>query len=386
MTEAERNTPLAGLRVLDVGTMTPGKYCTLLMADLGAEVIRVERHTAATKRIDDEDLILNRNKRSVALNLRSEAGREVFFKLARRADVIIESHRPGATRRMGIDYESVRAVNPAVIYASLSGFGQDGPYAQRPGFDLVFMAFGGLLGLMAEPGRPPRVPGIYASDAGSGLLAAIGILSGLFARQRTGRGQFLDVGMLDGVLSMLSTVTGFLHPSGRPAQADFLGGVVLPCYNVYETADGRYLALGAFRPQSWQALCAFLEREDLIEHQWAAGEKHDEVLAFLQDAFKTRTRDEWVTRLAALDVEAGPVYDLPEVYADEQVRHRQMVVEVEHPKGGVMKQIGIPFKFSDTPAVLGGPAPNIGRDTEAVLGELGYSETDVANLKAAGAL
>ncbi|MBW1681712.1 MAG: CoA transferase [Deltaproteobacteria bacterium] len=204
------NLPLGGIRVLDLGTMTPGKYCTHLLSDLGADVIRIERHFAASIQIDDEDLILNRNKRSIALNLSTDEAKQVFYKLAQSADVILESHRPGVTSRMGVDYETIKKTNPRIIYCSLSGFGQDGPYAHLPAFDVVFMAIGGLLGLTAEKGQPPRVPRIYVSDAASGLLAAVGILTALVARQRTGLGQFVDIAMLDGVLSVLSTVSGFL--------------------------------------------------------------------------------------------------------------------------------------------------------------------------------
>lgn len=257
--------PLEGIRVLDLGTMTPGKYCTFLLGDLGAEVIRVERPTAPSAAISDEDLVLNRNKRSIALNLRTEEGKQVFYQLVQSADVILEGNRPGVTRRMGVDYDTVKGINPNIIYCSLSGFGQDGPYHQFPGFDLIFMAIGGLLGLIG--GRPPIVPGIYVSDVGSGLLATIGILTALLARQRTGKGQFVDVAMLDGVVSWLSTISGVQRLSGEPSQE--MPGWVMPGYNVYETKDSKYLALGIFRPQSWQALCQTLGREDFIDQQWA---------------------------------------------------------------------------------------------------------------------
>jgi crotonobetainyl-CoA:carnitine CoA-transferase CaiB-like acyl-CoA transferase len=248
------------------------------------------------------------------------------------------------------------------------------------------MAIGGLLGLTAETGRPPRVPGIYVSDAGSGLLAAVGILAALVARQKTGRGQFIDISMLDGVLSLLSTVSGFLRPSGEPAQAEYLGGEVVPGYNVYETGDGKYLALGIFRPQSWQALCRALGREEYSDQQWATGRRREEVLAFLRETFRTRTRDEWCRMLRELDVEVGPVNSLPEVYADPHLRHRKMIVEVEHPVAGQMKQLGIPMKFSETPGRLRNPAPRIGQDTETILKELDYSEKDIEALRDAQAI
>jgi crotonobetainyl-CoA:carnitine CoA-transferase CaiB-like acyl-CoA transferase len=286
---------------------------------------------------------------------------------------------------MGVDYDTLKDMNPAIIYCSLSGFGQDGPYAGLPAFDLIFMAIGGLLGLTGEKGRPPPVPGIYVADAGSGLLAAVGILTAVIARQNTGRGQFVDIAMLDGVLSILTTISGFLRPSGEPAQAESLGRA-LAGYNVYQTQDGKYLALGIFRPQSWKTLCETLGREDYIDHQWTPGEKQDEIRASLQDAFLTRTRDEWCHLLRKLDVEVGPVHSLPEVYTDDHILHRRMVADVDHPTAGRMQQVGIPIKLSETPGRIRNPAPAIGQDTEAVLKELDYDEEAIEALRSANAI
>ena len=377
--------PLEGIKILDLGTMTPGKYCTLLLADLGAEVIRVERHSAVSDRIDEEDLILNRNKKSIALNLRSDEGKQVFYQLAQDADVILESNRPGVVKRMEVDYETISQKNARIIYCSLSGFGQDGPYAQLPAFDMIFMAIGGLLGLLPGKGRPPVVPGIYISDAGSGLLAAIGILAAVVAREKTGAGQHIDLAMLDGVLSMLSTVSGGLRSSGEPYQAEMLG-LVTPGYNIYETSDGKHLALGIFRPQSWKALCQAVGREDFIERQWATGEEQKEILTFLEKTFRTQTRDDWCRQLRELDVEVGPVNDVPETFSDPQILHRQMVVETKHPIAGQTKQIGSPLKLSGTSEQIRNPAPCIGQDTEAVLKELGYNHQEIEALKTAKAI
>jgi crotonobetainyl-CoA:carnitine CoA-transferase CaiB-like acyl-CoA transferase len=384
--ESERSPmPLEGIRILDLGTMTPGKYCTLLLADLGAEVIRVERHTAVASPITEEDVILNRNKRSIALNLRSDEGRQVFYRLAKNVDVVLESNRPGTVKRLGVDYETLKVINPGLIYCSLSGVGQEGPYSQLPGFDIIFMALGGLLGLLGGKNRPPIVPGAYISDAGSGLIAVIGILTALLARHTTGKGQYVDIAMLDGVLSLLSTVSGFQRPSGEPAQAESLGRV-MPGYNVYETGDEKYLTLGIFRYQSWQSLCQVLGREDFIEHQWATGSKQEEILSFFEKIFRTKTRDEWCRQLRELDIEVAPVNDLEEVYCDPQVIHRRMVVEVEHPATGKIKQLGIPIKFSDTPGQIRNVAPSIGEDTKVMLKELGYSEDDIEALRATEAI
>jgi crotonobetainyl-CoA:carnitine CoA-transferase CaiB-like acyl-CoA transferase len=377
--------PLEGIRVLDLGTMTPGKYCTLMLADFGADVIRVERHTARTTKIDEEDLVLNRNKRSIGLNLRTEEGKQVFYRLARKADVILESNRPGVAKRLGVDYDTLRKMNPGIIYCSLSGFGQGGPYAQLPAFDMVFMAIGGLLGLFPGKGRPPLVPGIYVSDAGSGLLAVIGILLGVTAREKTGKGQYIDLAMLDGALSMLSIVSGGLRASGEPYKGD-MPGMVMPGYNVYETRDGKHLALGIFRPRSWQTLCQALGREDFVEHQWATGSKQAEIFSFFEEVFRAKTRDEWCGQLRELDVEIGEVNSLPEVYSDPQVLHRQMVEEVDHPVAGKSRQIGIPIKLSETPGRIRRVAPCIGQDSEAILQELGYDKQQIDALTKAQAI
>jgi len=379
--EAKETTmPLEGLKILDLGTMTPGKYCTLLLADLGADVIRIERSNASGSPISEEDLILNRNKRSIALNLKIEEGRQIFYRLAEKADVILESNRPGAAKRMGVDYDTIKAMNPGIIYCSLSGFGQDGPYAQLPAFDMIFMAIGGMLGLLAGKNQAPVVPGIYVSDTGSGLMATIGILTALIARSKTKKGRFVDIAMLDGVMSMLSTVSGFLRRNGEPAQSETLG-LKMPGYSVYDTKDGKYVALGVFRPQSWQALCRFFEREDLVQQQWATGQAQEEIFSFFKEKFLTKTRDEWCQALRELDIEIGPVNDLKEVYDDPQVQHRQMAVQVEHPEAGKMKQIGIPIKLSETPGPIMRPAPAIGRDTEEILKELNYNEAQIQELR-----
>lgn len=381
----EMKMALEGLTVLDMGTMTPGKYCTLLLADMGAEVIRVERSTASGSPLTEEDLVLNRNKRSIALNLKGEDGKQVFYRLAKNADVILESNRPGVTKRMGVDYETIRPMNPGIIYCSLSGFGQDGPYSQLPAFDMIFMAISGLLGLLSGKGQAPSVPGIYVADAGSGLITTIGILTALVARNKSGKGQFIDIAMLDSALSMLSTVSGFLRYTGEPAQSETLG-MKVSGYNIYETKDGKYIALGIFRPQSWKALCDYFEREDLINQQWAAGKAHDEIVLFFEKAFRTKTRDEWCQILRPLDIEVGPVNDLKEVYSDPQVQQRLMAVETEHPDAGKMKQIGIPVKLSETPGCIRTPAPVIGQDTEDILKELGYDETEIKALRSVQAV
>ena len=378
--------PLEHIKILDVGTLTPGKYCTFMLGDLGADVIRVERpiptNASEADRLSDEDLILNRNKRSITLNLKAEAARQVFYRLSEESDVILESYRPGVTKRIGIDYETIREISPRTVYCSLSGYGQDGPYSQLPGFDLVFMAIGGLLGLIGGPNEPPIVPGLYLSDTAAGLLAAIGILTALLARERTGQGQYLDISMLDGAFSWLALAYGSQYAGQKPpAMMDSSPG-----YGVYQTEDGRYIALGIGRQQSWESLCKALGREDLLGRQGVTGERAAETRSLLEQAFRTRTRDEWLVHLRALDIEVGPVNTPSEAFSDPQILRRQMVVEVNHPARGKMRQIGVPMKLSETPGEVRRAAPPIGQDTLDILQGLGYTRGAVDQLRKAQAI
>jgi len=376
--------PLAAIKILDLGTLTPGKYCTFLLGDLGADVIRVERPVPETApesaQLSAEDLILNRNKKSITLNLRTEEAKQVFYQLSEKADVILESYRPGVTRRMGVDYETIKKINPRIIYCALSGYGQEGPYQQLPSFDIVFLAIGGLLSLIGGQDQPPIVPGLYLSDTAAGLFPTIGILTALLARERTGKGQFVDISMLDGAFSWLSLAHGIQYPATKSPEETTLMGPS-PGYNVYQTKDNRYIALGIGRQQSWESLCKTLGREDLAEHQGARGEKRDEVLSFLKQTFRTKTRDEWFNELKALDIEIGPVNTPAEAFSDPQILHRQMAVEVNHPIKGKMKQVGIPMKFSETPPEVRGVAPLIGQDTQEILQELGYTQARIEELR-----
>lgn len=377
--------PLENIKVLDLGTQTPGKFCTFLLGDLGAEVIRIERPvpgiTSGAGQLSDEDLLLNRNKKSITVNMRSEEGKKIFYRLSEKADVILESYRPGVTRRMGVDYETIKEKNPRIIYCALSGYGQDGPYSQLPAFDLVFMAIAGLLTLIGGRNRPPIVPGLYLSDMAAGWIPTIGILTALLAREKTGRGQFIDIAMLDGAISWLSMIHGVEYGPTEPMGQEPVTAYELPGYNIYETKDGRYIALGIYRQQSWESLCRVLHREDLVDQQWAVGEKREEILDFLQTTFRTQTRDEWFEALKVLDIEIGPVNTPEEAFRDPQVQHRQMVLDIDHPVKGKTRQLGIPIKFSETPVEVRRTAPYIGQDTGEVLQELGFTQTQIEELK-----
>jgi crotonobetainyl-CoA:carnitine CoA-transferase CaiB-like acyl-CoA transferase len=394
---------LEGISVLDLSRLAPGPYCSMLLADLGADVLLVEEPVAAgghpaaqaARRLLDRDVseramvfnALSRNKRSIALNLKHEAARQVLHKLAERADVLLEGFRPGVVKRLAADYDTLSRINPRIVYCSLSGYGQSGPYAGLVGHDINYISIGGALGMIGWPGTPPAIPmNIIADFAGGGLYAAFAILAAIIARERTGRGQYVDVAMTDGVISLLAGTVSQYFASGvapRPGES-FLNGAV-PFYCVYETKDGRWLSIGCLEPGFWKALCRALGREDFIPYQMNA-DKHPEVFDYLRQEFKTRTRDEWFEYLRQFDICVGPVYSLDEVFNDHQVRAREMVVELEHPTVGKVQQVGVAAKLSETPGSVRSLAPGRGQHTEEVLLDLGYSRQQIRDLRAEGAV
>lgn len=372
------NPPLAGIRVLDIGTLTPGKFCTAMLADMGASVVRVERPVESGA-VADEDLVLNRDKKSITLDLRAEAGREILLRLAERSDVALESFRPGVVRRLGIDYDALKGRNPRLVYCSLSGFGQDGPCANRPAYDLQFVAASGLLSALGGGLEVPRVPGAYLSDAVSGVMAALAICAALVPQGKAGAGCYIDLAMLDSVFSLLSVSHGIAHPGRAQLQAN---PAASPFYNIYETADGRYIALGAIRPDSCRALCSELGRPELGERQPRNAAERAELSAVLSAAFKRATAAEWISRLTALGVEIAPVNTPQEAFADPQLVSRGLVVDDAHPQAGNFRRIGNPIRFlPEHRAAAPTPAPVPGQDAEELLHELGYTSGAIAQLR-----
>jgi crotonobetainyl-CoA:carnitine CoA-transferase CaiB-like acyl-CoA transferase len=365
------------------------------LADLGAEVVKVEEpgfgdyirwipplvHGKSYRY-----LILNRNKKSLTLDLKSKEGRDIFLKLVSKSDVVLESFRPGVAKRLNISYEELKATNPRIIYCAISGYGQDGPYSTLSGHDIDYIGYGGILGITGEKGKPPIIPGVQIADiGGGGMLAATSILAALIARTKTGKGQFVDVSMLDGVVSWLSIHAAEYFGEGRsPERGKMMLSGGLAAYNVYETKDGKYLTLGILEEWFWKNLCNALGREDLGKVNFMNPIEQPSLFSTLRETFKAKTLFEWIKILNAADVPCGPVNPIEDVFKDPQVLHRKMLVEIDHPVAGKIKQIGTPIKLSETPVTYRSPPPELGEHTEELLsGLVGLSKEQIKALKKA---
>ena len=390
--------PLDGVRVLDLSALAPGPYCSMLLSDMGAEVILIQqagrpqgRRDLAGRDPNEErrrysGYALGRGKRSIGLNLKSEEAREIFYRLAEQADVVLEGFRPGVVARLGVDWQTLQERNPRLVYCSLSGFGQTGPYAAHVGHDINYIATGGALGMIgdyAAAGRPAIPVNIIADFAGGGLMAAFAIVCALQARERTGEGQYIDLGMSDGVLSLItSALAGFAGAGAdmSPAAHVLNGGE--PHYQVYETSDGRWFSVGSMEPYFYANLCRALGLEQYIDDQGTADrQRREEIRDAFGAAFQTKTADEWHEILNAVDVCAKPVLTLEEALQDEHNVAREMVVEVPTPEGGVMRQAGVAPKLSATPGRIRGGAPTLGQDTDDLLSSLGVDPAEIASLR-----
>ena len=390
--------PLSDIRVLDLSRLLPGGFCSLLLADFGAEVLKVEDTGMGDyirwsppyyEGADDSAksalyLALNRGKRSIRLNLKEERGREVLLKLAREYDVLLESFRPGVLDRLGVGYERLKEENPGLVYCAITGYGQDGPYRDRSGHDMNYLGLIGLLGLTGEKDGPPIQSGGQIADIGGGaLMAAFGIMAALHERRSSGQGQLVDVSMADGSLSWLSLVAARYLCDGavpRRGELELAGGLI--CYRPYACKDG-WVTLGALEPKFWQAWCRGVGREDLIERQFdrPGSEAHAEA----ERVFLERTRDEWQEFATHNDCCLEPVLDLDEALDSELVKAREMVVELDQPGAGPVRQVGVPIKLSRTPGEVSAPGPALGEHTDKVLATLGYSQDEIDALKESGA-
>ncbi len=370
---------LTGINVIDLSRLLPGPYCSMILADHGARVIAIE-----DKRFLADGLflnIINRNKEHMTLNLKTAEGKEIFFRLAREADVVLEGFRPGVVDRLGVDYESVRKINPRIVYCSISGYGQNGPYRDRVGHDVNYLSFAGVLNLIGEADRPPSIPGVQIADiAGGGMNAAIGILLALLAREKSGRGQYIDISMTDGMVGFLPAAFFFGQLTGRdPQRSNGILSHRYACYNTYETADGQYLSIGAVENRFWKKLCEVLAVPEYAALQYD-DRRRREILDFMRTTFKNKTLDEWETVLGELDICWGRVQSLTEVLNDPLFIQREMVVEIEGRDGSKSKTLGVPVKLSETPGTVRTPPVDFGASTAAILGEMGYTPEEIKSL------
>ncbi|HET7443138.1 MAG TPA: CaiB/BaiF CoA-transferase family protein [Solirubrobacterales bacterium] len=392
--------PLSDVKVLDLTRLLPGGFCSLLLADLGAEVLKVEdtgmgdyvRWSPPYYGSDEQQglgtrsalyLALNRGKRSVRLDLKSEVGREAFLRLVGSHDIVLDGFRPGVLDRLGVGFERMLEANPGIVVGAITGYGQDGPNTARAGHDINYLSLVGLLGLTGEKGGPPVSAAGQIADVNGGLMAAVGVLAALNDARRSGEGQLVDVSMADGALSWLAMVAAqYLCDGSVPRRGEGVlsGGVA--CYRSYEAADG-WISCGALEPKFWAAFCNGAGRPDLLEEQFAG--PGSEGQAKIAEVFRSRSRDEWRAFNDEHDCCIEPVLDVDEALDSELVRVREMVVEVDQPQIGPVRLLGNPIKLSRTPGDPTRPAPAFGEHTEEVLREAGYSEEEVAAMLESGA-
>lgn len=386
---------LDGILILDLTRLLPGAFCSQMLADLGARVIKVEqpgrgdynRDFAPRARHESGSfLLLNRNKESLTLNLKSEEGTSIFRRLAARADVVLEGFRPGVMGRLGVGYETLRKGNPKLVYCAISGFGQDGPYARVAGHDLNYMAIAGALQLFGKAGDGPIVPGLSIADVGGGsLMAAVGILAALRSRDRTGEGQFVDVSMTDGAVAWLAyhgADTLFAGVEPRGGERPFLGEAA--CYNVYRCRDGRHLTVGCIESEFWARFCSAAGLEDEVGDQWPTGKAAKAQRERVARRLAERDCAEWIALMQERDVPVARSNTIAEAFGDPQLEHRGMLQWIDHPREGRIPQLGFPVKLSGTPATMRAPPPMLGEHTTAILRDLGVESDAVDRLREEG--
>lgn len=389
--------PLSGIRVLDCTLVLAGPFCSMLLADLGADVIKIESPDGAARDGAHEPnykgesghfLIVNRNKRGMALDLKHESGRSVFYDLVRSADVLVQNYRPGVMARLGCDYPTLRDINPRLVYCSISGFGEGSPYADLAGMDLIAQGISGLMSITGQAGSTePAKVGTPVCDMGAGMYAALGIVSALFNRQHSGCGQHVEATLLDTPISWLTWPGADWWGTGEvPGPRGSGAGI----YRAFECSDGLWVNLGSAGARLWPATCHTLGLSELIDDpRFATAHlryaNHAALSELVQQAMLRRTADEWIAAFQSVGVPVGPIKTVADVLdSDPHVKAREMVVEVEHPVVGRMKTLGLPVKLSETPGAVTRPAPLLGQHTDEILTELGYSVEHIARLHEAG--
>lgn len=386
-----------GVKVLDLSRLLPGPFCSMLLADFGADVIKVEDPNGGDYirgwppflgKNSGFHIVLNRNKRSLTLNLKKPEGKEIFKQLVAEADVVLEGFRPGVMDRLGLGYKELRAINPCLIYCAITGYGSDGPRAQRAGHDINYLALGGVLSYSGQEGQP-TLPGVQVADLGGGALyAAFSIAAALFARERLGKGQFIDIAMADGALTWHCLRWGkYLADGIVPSPGDDMLNHGFACYNVYATHDGRFMSLGALEPQFWKLFCESVGRPDWNQPDYFEPGLHQQALQHqVAELFRTKTQAEWIRLFADRDCCCEPVLNLDEVMQDKQTYQRQMVVDLMHERWGSYRQLGIAPKLSLTPGTIRDHAPELGQHTVDILMEIGVDELTQDRLKTGGVI
>ena len=392
--------PLEGVRVLDLTSVMAGPYCTMVLGDMGAEVIKVENFPEGDTsrrfdpKVNDESYcfaVLNRNKKSIALNMKDPRGKEAFMKLAARADVITENFRPGVTKKLGVDYDTISKFNPGVIYASMSGFGQTGPYGKKGGFDIVAQGMSGIMMMTGYPGGRPAKVGIAMNDISSGVTALTGILGAYIGRLRTGKGQYLETSLLEAGLAWTFWEFGAYFGGGEVPTATGTRHRRSTPYQAYKTQDG-YVTVGANNTKLWTAFCTSVcdKPEWMSDPRFDTLPKRlkniDELEREIEAVLATQPTSHWVEKLDAAGVPGGPVYTYPQILADPHIQARRMVVDMDHPKIGRMKAMGIPVKSTGELLEIRKPAPWLGQHSDEVLRDAGYAESEIHALHADGVL
>lgn len=381
---------LDGLKVLDLTRLYPGPFCTQLLADYGAEVIKIESPGVGDYMRDlggeaNYFLYLNRGKKGMTLNLKTEKGNEIFKDLLKDVDVLVESFRPGVMRKMGLDYENLKKINARLVYCSITGYGQDGPYKDKAGHDINYLALSGIMDITGVKDGPPVIPGVQVADVGGGgLFALFGIMAALFSREKTGEGQYVDISMLDGLISWLPLIAAEHYGRNKKVsrgESILNGG--LACYNVYKTKDNKYMSLGALESKFWQEFCMAVQKEDLLNKQYIEDQNY--LKKELTDIFLGRTRNEWEKVFASKDACCEPVLEIGENFSFGQVRERGMIQNKDI-KDKKHELLGYPIKFSSSEPKEGKIAPELGEHTESILLKLGYNRNEIMQLKESGVI
>ena len=392
--------PLEGIKVVELAQIMAGPTCGMLLADMGADVIKVEKlpggddtrsYTEPSQAGESAAfMILNRNKRGIAVNLKKPGGLEVVKRLLAGADVVTENYRKGTLEKLGLGYEVLRELNPRLVYCAVSGYGRTGPYADKGGFDLIAQGFAGIMSITGEPGGPPAKSGTSIADINAGILAALGIVSALVARATTGRGQVVETSLMEAAIQQTYWQSAIFFATGENSGPTGSAHILTAPYQAFPTSDG-WINIGGANQSNWERIVKVIGRPELAADARfrTNGDRMKNLAALtplIAERLRARPSAEWIRAFEDAGVPVGPVNKIGDMLADPQVAARDMVVEVEHPKVGAMKTLGLPIKFSDTPGKVRRPAPLLGEHTDEVLGALGYGAAEIAALRAEGAV